>query len=180
MWDDSIVVIYGDHSALLDLGVNKGDAAIADKILGRPYAMVDRQRIPMIIHLPGQTEPHVGTKALGQVDIMPTIADLVGLDLSGTPHVGRSAFVDAPAFVTTRAYMPSGSFVNDKVLFMPGLSFDDGSAVNVMTAEKAEPTNRERQDLARAKELTLLSDAWVKSLPKRADSSGTAGAIIPH
>jgi len=180
IWDDSIVIIYGDHSAVLDGGVNKGDSRIADQILGRPYAWIDHQRIPLIIHLPGQTQPHVETKPDGQVDIMPTIADLVGLDISQTPHVGRSVFVNAPSFVPTRAYLPAGSFINNSVLFMPGLSFDDGSAVSVTTGQKVTPSAVERQDLELGKRLTLLSDAWVKSLPIRADAHGTANAVIPQ
>ena len=179
IWDDSIVIIYGDHSAVLDGGVNKGDPRIADQILGRPYAWIDHQRIPLIIHLPGQTQPHVETKPDGQVDIMPTIADLVGLDISQTPHMGRSVFVNAPSFIPTRAYLPAGSFINNSVLFMPGLSFDDGSAVSVTTGQKVTPSATERQDLELGKRLTLLSDAWVKSLPIRADAHGTANAVLP-
>ncbi|MDR3686723.1 MAG: LTA synthase family protein [Coriobacteriia bacterium] len=179
MWDDSIVVIYGDHSAILDGGVNKGDSAIADQILGRPYSAIDHQRIPLIIHLPGQTEGHTSTKPDGQVDIMPTIADLVGMDTSDTPHVGRSVFVDAPSFIPTRAYLPAGSFINDSVLFMPGLSFEDGSAVSVATAQKVAPTETEQRGLELAQRLSLLSDAWVKSLPIRPDAHGTANAVLP-
>lgn len=180
MWDDSIIIIYGDHSAVLNTGVNPGDSRIADQILGRPYAWIDHQRIPLIIRLPGQTQPHVETKPDGQVDIMPTIADLVGLDISDTPHMGRSVFVNSPSFIPTRAYLPAGSFINNSVLFMPGLSFDDGSAVSVATAQNVTPTETERQDLELGKRLTLLSDAWVKSLPIRADAHGTANAVLPH
>ncbi|HEY5540865.1 MAG TPA: LTA synthase family protein [Coriobacteriia bacterium] len=180
MWDDSIIVVYGDHSAQLGLNIKPGDSRVADTILGRPYSDIDYQRIPLIIHLPGQTAGHVETKPAGQVDVMPTIADLLGLDLSATPHVGRSLFVNAPAFVQTRVYLPAGSFINDRVLFMPGLTFDDGSAVSVSTAAKVPATDRERQDLERAKQLSVISDAWVKTLPKRPDAGGAAGAIIPH
>jgi phosphoglycerol transferase MdoB-like AlkP superfamily enzyme len=180
MWDDSIVIIYGDHSALLNSGVKPGDRQIADEILGRPYSEVDLQRIPLIIHLPGQTVGRTSKKPAGQVDIMPTIADLVGLDLTDTPHLGRSVFVNAPAFVVTRALLPLGSFINDRVLFMPGLSFDDGAAFSVATAAKVEGTEAERSDLEKVKQLALLSDGWIKSLPKRADFGGTKGAIIPH
>jgi hypothetical protein len=66
------------------------------------------------------------------------------------------------------------------VLFMPGLSFEDGSAVSVTTAAKVTPTDRERQGLGQARQLSLLSDAWIKSLPTRPDAGGSAGAIIPH
>ena len=180
LWDKSIIVIYGDHSAMLDKGVNKGDSHVADAILGRPYSDIDRQRIPLIIHLPGQTKAAVSTKPVGQVDIMPTIADLVGLDLSEVPHMGRSAFVDAPAFIPTRAYEPGGSFIDDKMLFMPGLSFSDGKGVSVETDQPVTPTAVQRKWYDDSLRLTLISDAWVKDLPKRPDANGGKNAILPH
>ena len=180
LWDKSIVVIYGDHSAILDHGGNKDDSKIADTILGRPYSDVDRQRIPLIVHLPKQTAGEVNTKPVGQVDIMPTVAELVGLDLSAVPHVGRSAFVDAPALVPTRAYEAGGSFIDDTMLFMPGISFDDGHAVSVVSGQPVTPTGVQRDEYERSKRLGLISDAWVKSLPVRPDANGTKNAIIPH
>jgi phosphoglycerol transferase MdoB-like AlkP superfamily enzyme len=180
LWDKSIIVIYGDHSALLDKGVNAGDSKVADTILGRPYSDIDRQRIPLIVHLPGQTKAEVSEKPVGQVDIMPTIADLVGLDLSQVPHVGRSAFVDAPSLIPTRAYLPGGSFIDDNALFMPGLGFDDGKAISVTTGQPVTPGAAEREGYSASKRLGLISDAWVKSLPIRPDAAGTKGAIIPR
>jgi phosphoglycerol transferase MdoB-like AlkP superfamily enzyme len=180
LWDESIVIIYGDHSALLDAGPNRGDADITNKILGRTYSDVDRQRIPLIVHLPGQTKPRVEYKPVGQVDIMPTIADLVGLDLSKAPHLGRSVFVDAPALVSTRAFLPGGSFVDDRMLFMPGLAFEDGSAHDIETGRSLTPGDAERRDYDVVKRLTIISDAWVKSLPERPDAQGVKGALIPH
>jgi phosphoglycerol transferase MdoB-like AlkP superfamily enzyme len=180
LWDNSIIVIYGDHSALLDKMASKGDPLIGDKLLGRPYSDVDRQRIPLIIHLPGQTAGRVENQTVGQVDIMPTIADLVGLDLADVPHVGRSVFKGAPSMIPTRAYLPGGSVVDDKVLFMPQLSFADGSAVNVQTGQSVQPSPAEQTAYENAKKLSALSDAWVRSLPKRADAKGNGNAILPH
>jgi lipoteichoic acid synthase len=179
IWDDSIIVVYGDHSALLDNGPNHDDARVANELLGRTYSDVDRQRIPLIIHLPGQKDARTIPKPVGQIDIMPTLADLLGLDLSSSPHIGRSVFVNSQALIATRAYLSSGSFVNDRVLFMPSLSFDDGKAISVVTAEKVAPDERDRADYAAVKELNVLSEAWVKSRPKRSGANGTQDAILP-
>lgn len=179
IWDDSIIVVYGDHSALLDSGGNPEDSRVANELLGRPYSDIDRQRIPLIIHLPGQETRRTVTKPAGQIDIMPTLADLLGLDLSSSPHIGRSLFVNSRALVATRTYLPAGSFVNDRVLFMPGLSFDDGKAISVLTAQEVEPDERDRSDYAAVRELSVLSEAWVKSRPKRSGANGTEGAILP-
>jgi len=180
MYDDSIIVIYGDHGSAIDVvDTTQTGKNLVTKILGCPYSWVDRQRIPLIIHLPQQKTAQVQTKPLGQIDVMPTIADLVGLDISQVPHLGRSAFVDSGALVEMRAYVPSGSFINNDVLFMPQLSFDDGSAVRVLDGSPAAPSGTERADLARIKELSRLSDAWVRSLPIRPDAGNGKDAIIP-
>jgi phosphoglycerol transferase MdoB-like AlkP superfamily enzyme len=180
LWDKSIVVIYGDHSALLDSGPKLDDSRVAKELLGRDYSELDRQRIPLIIHLPGQTKSYSSTKPVGQIDIMPTIADLLGLNLSATPHIGRSVFVNSHSLIPTRSYLPGGSFVNDRVLFMPGLGFDDGRALGVASAKEVAPTERDRADYAAVRQLGILSEAWVKSRPKRSGANGSKGAIIPH
>lgn len=179
LWDNSIVVIYGDHAANLDHGAKANDSKIADEILGRPYSDVDRERIPLIVHLPGQSAAHVSTKPVGQVDIMPTIAELVGLDLSAVPHMGRSAFVDSPSLILTRSYEPGGTFIDNTAIIVPGLSFDDAKAYSVASGAPVATTRAQRDEYALAQRLSLLSDAWIKSLPIRPDALGTKGAIIP-
>jgi lipoteichoic acid synthase len=54
VWDNSIVVIYGDHTAMNETGLTGKDARGAKQLLGRSYSAADRQRVPLIIHLPGQ------------------------------------------------------------------------------------------------------------------------------
>jgi lipoteichoic acid synthase len=179
LWNKSIVIIYGDHSAMLDSGT-KADSRVANNLLGRPYSDIDRQRIPLIIHLPGQKTAKVSRAPVGQVDIMPTIADLVGLDISKVPHMGRSAFVSAPAFVPTRAYEAPGSFIDDSVLFIPGATAGSGKVVGVRSAKPGLPTVTELNWIPVASRLTTISDTWLKSLPIRPDATFGKTAIIPH
>jgi len=179
LWDNSIVVIYGDHTAVQTPTLAGDDQRILEKVLGRPYSSVDRQRVPLIIHLPGQTTMQVSNKPVGQVDIMPTIADLVGADLSAAPHLGRSAFVNAPSLIPLRAYLPAGSFVDDTTLFTPGLSFDQGQAFSIVSGQAVAPSEAERSAYEASKRLSLISEAWVKSLPKRADAGSIKDAILP-
>jgi len=179
IWDKSIVIIYGDHTAMLDNQLTGTDAKAAELLLGRKYGPADRQRIPMIIHLPKQTAPKLVTKTAGQVDIMPTVADLLGIDLTAVPHMGRSVFVDSNALVPLRSYLPGGTFINDSVVFMPGLGFDDGEAVKITDSTDAKATDQEKRDFQRVLELTAISDKWVRSLPKRKDAGSLGDAWIP-
>jgi lipoteichoic acid synthase len=179
IWDDSIVVFYGDHTSMLENELDGANAEIARSLLGREYGPADRQRIPLIIHLPGQTKPEVVRDVVGMVDIMPTIADLVGLDLTEVPHMGRSVFVKSNAMVPLNSYLPGGSFLNDSVLFMPGLGFEDGSAVKMSNSAPIQPTKTEENDYQRMLELTRISHKWVLSLPKRKDAGKLGDAWIP-
>lgn len=167
LYDDSVIVIYGDHTGLRAAALSGPDDEVMREMIGRGYGDPDRVRIPLIIHLPAE-EPRVFTDVVGQIDIMPTIADLLGVDLDAVPHVGRSAFVRSGALAPTRSFVPGGSFANDRVLFMPGLGFDDGRAVSVEDGSPAEATETERRDLERTRKLSALSDAWVRGLPRRA------------
>lgn len=179
LYDDSIVVVYGDHKALETLELEGADLAIVEELLGREYSVVDRQRVPLIIHLPGQKNGAVIESTVGQIDIAPTIADLLGVDMSEVPHLGRSIFVNSEPLVIMRSYYPGGSFLNGRVAYMPGLQEVDGAALGLMDGTPVAPTGQEHLDMERATQLTQLSDEWLRSLPKRADALSTDQAFIP-
>ena len=179
IWDNSIVMIYGDHTAMNDNSLDGSDARLARALLGRDYGQADRQRVSFIVHLPGQTQGVSRQDTVGQVDFMPTAADLLGIDLTQVPHMGRSVFVNSNALVPLNSYLPGGTFLNDRLLFMPGLGFDDGTAVNIADNSPAKTIDRDQSDYERMLQLTKLSDKWVTSLPKRADAGSLGDAWIP-
>jgi len=166
VWDNSIVVIYGDHTGMLTNKLGGRRELVAKQFLGRSYGPVDRQRIPLIIHLPGQTKPVRRTDVAGQVDIMPTIADLVGADLAEVPHTGRSLFVNSGSLVPLNAYLPGDSFVNSKVLFMPGKGSEAGSAQDVFDGSARTPSAQDKADLVRVRDLMRISESYLLGLEK--------------
>ncbi|HZL05126.1 MAG TPA: LTA synthase family protein, partial [Coriobacteriia bacterium] len=82
LWDESVVVVYGDH-----FGVRRpesdAEAEVLSELFGGVYNITDVLRVPFIVHLPGQTEGHVIEDTVGQVDMLPTIADPLGVGLDG-------------------------------------------------------------------------------------------------
>jgi lipoteichoic acid synthase len=173
LFDDTIIVLYGDHTGLPESGLTVQDHALMQEMIGRRPTISDRQRVGMVVHLPGQTEGVVSREALGQIDIMPTIADALGLDISGVPHVGKSAFVGSPGLVPMRSYVPAGTLANDRVVFVPGLTASEGRAFLLDDGAPASVTATELADQRRARELSVLSDDWARSLPRRPDAAGT-------
>jgi hypothetical protein len=63
---------------------------------------------------------------------------------------------------------------------MPGLGFEDGSAVKMSNSASIKPTKTEEDDYHRMRELTKISHKWVLSLPKRSDAGKLEDAWIPN
>lgn len=105
----------------------------------------------------------------GQLDIFPTIANLLGVSLK---QEGFTAFghdllnIDRNVF-GMRYYLPSGSFFNDEILYVPGKEFADGEAVSLDTLEPVTDFSKYQSDYEYVLKLMNLSDEYVKLLPQR-------------
>ena len=79
IYDDSLIVVYGDHTA-----VSKDKSDELMEYLGvenNDSEWLDQQKVPLIIHEPKIKEAQVISKIGGQIDILPTIANLMDFDL---------------------------------------------------------------------------------------------------
>lgn len=167
LWEETLLFVYGDHFGLR-LETNE-DEKLMEDILGRAYHQhVDHFKTPLIVSVPGeeensQTFEHIG----GQVDFMPTLLNLVGIKNEESIMFGQDLFNYETNLLGMRFYLPTGSFINDDILFSPGDSFDDGQAVDQTTLEDVENIEQYQEDFQRLTELLELSDAYVTHLPTR-------------
>lgn len=167
LWDDTILVLYGDHSGLKP---QYNDPDEVSRLLGIPYhPYVTRFNIPFIVHVPGQTEGAAIGQAGGQLDMMPTVANLLGISLQerGYVHFGQDLLNIKRNVFGIRYFLPTGSFVNDDILFIPGEGFEDGSAVYLDTLEPVADLTPYKKDYHYALALMRMSDEYMKLLPKR-------------
>ncbi|OGX68679.1 MAG: sulfatase, partial [Paenibacillus sp. RIFOXYA1_FULL_44_5] len=134
MWKHTVLVAYGDHFGLQPKDT---DPQFVTKELGIPYdSHVSRFNIPLFIHVPG-VKGSVVKQVGGQLDIMPTVANLLGVNLKKQQftHFGHDLLnIDRNAF-GMRYYLPTGSFFNNDILFVPGNGFDDGTAISIDTLQ---------------------------------------------
>ncbi|MFA9560400.1 LTA synthase family protein [Evansella sp. AB-rgal1] len=165
LWDDTLLFIYGDHFGLrLETDL---DYILMEEILDRPYhEHVDHFNIPLVVHIPGEEDnaemfTHIG----GQVDYMPTIVNLIGVE-NDNVMFGQDLFNYDKNLIGMRFYLPSGSFINEDILYTPGNGFHDGKGVDLYTLEEVEVAEYE-QDFRRLMDLLELSDAYVTQLPPR-------------
>ena len=82
MYDDTMIIFSSDHGELL------GDFACMGK-----RSMVDPScHIPLMIHMPGQTEQKRRTDPVSLVDIAPTVLDFIGADYDKSEFDGIGLF----------------------------------------------------------------------------------------
>lgn len=166
MWEDTVLVVYGDH---FGMQTKDNDPAWVEEQLGVKYEeRISRFGIPLVIHVPGvegKTLEQVG----GQADIMPTLANLLGISLKdeGYTIFGKDLLNVTDHVVGMRYYMPTGSFFNDEIMFVPGKSFEDGTAIDLRTFEKVKDFSKYREDYDYILALMKLSDEYMNTLPKR-------------
>lgn len=167
VWDDSIILIYGDHQGLPITSLNSTDQSLMEEIYGHPYNQADMVNVPLIISAPGITSSKVYNTAGGQVDILPTVANLMGISLKDHIHFGEDLLNQTVNLLPERYYLPTGSFINDTGLFVPGVGFSDGQLQTKDPSGEASAPAPTQQQYDNALELLHLSDCYVSQLPDK-------------
>lgn len=135
LYDNTIIAIYGDHHGLNCLDDENYERMT--EFLGYEYDYDTMLNIPLIIHIPGLGESRTVETVGGQVDFLPTIANLFNLNLSQSVTFGQDLLNTDEGFVATVAYMLQGSFIKDGVLYEIGRdgTFEGGRAIDLYTHE---------------------------------------------
>jgi len=166
LWDDSVVLLYGDHQGLSIYSQNQKEKDLMKEMLGREYGYTDMFNVPLILHAPGVTGPKKLEQTGGQIDILPTVANLLGISLQNQIHFGEDLFNQQTNLLPMRHFLPTGSFINDTSLFMPGIDYSDG--INYSVVDNSETPDGSTQDqYDRALKLLSMSDSYIKQLPEK-------------
>lgn len=115
LYDNSIIVIYGDHYAL-----SSTDAGIASRfkeMLGRSYTIYDLFNIPLIIHIPGMKNAETLGVTGGHIDVLPTLLCLLGINNDKSVMFGQNLLEAENGFVCEQTHVARGSFISDDVFF---------------------------------------------------------------
>ncbi|MFS0780190.1 LTA synthase family protein [Bacillus sp. 1P06AnD] len=120
LYENSIIVMYGDHYGISE-NHNVAMAKYLNKDSINGFDSAQLQRVPLIIHVPGQ-KGQVISKVSGQIDLKPTISDLLGIDTKGSIQLGTDIFskdkLDFTVFrdgsFITKDYVYTGETLYDK------------------------------------------------------------------
>jgi lipoteichoic acid synthase len=120
LYKNSIIILYGDH-----YGISENHNKAMGEYLGKevtPFENTQLQRVPLIIHIPGQKGKTISTVS-GQIDIKPTILHLLGIGTKDNLEFGADLFskgkidftVLRDGSIITRDYVYTRDFCYRKV-----------------------------------------------------------------
>ncbi len=139
IYNDSILLIYGDHSGLHGAPVTETDQELLKKTLGHRYNLHDRFTVPVLFTAPdifmGETYSRLG----GQIDLMPTLLNLLGVE-HDKQMIGHNLFQYENNLLGMRYYMPGGSFISDNILYTAPSAKQPASLYNRKTMKKSKNT----------------------------------------
>lgn len=93
LYDKSIIVLYGDH-----YGISKSRNPDLAPLLGKSaddwnaYDDAQMQRVPFMIHIPGYNQGGIQTQYAGEVDVLPTLEHLLGIQTKRYLQFGTDVF----------------------------------------------------------------------------------------
>ncbi|WNF32121.1 LTA synthase family protein [Aeribacillus composti] len=137
LYENSIIILYGDHYGISE-NHNKAMAQFLGKEEITPFDTIQLQRVPLIIHIPGVTDknPKVFHQVAGQIDLKPTILNLLGIDTKNDIEFGTDIFSkDRIPFAVLR----DGSFITDQYVYTRGICYDKSTGEAVEDKNACEP-----------------------------------------
>ncbi|SEN53721.1 LTA synthase family protein [Paenibacillus sp. OV219] len=167
LWDDSVILFYGDHQGLSLYSLDRKEKELAAEMLGHEYSYPDMFKIGFVMHAPGVTYPKVVSEMGGQVDILPTVANLTGVSLDGQIHFGQDLLNQPSDMIPMRHFLPSGSVITNDYLFLPGIAYEDGTNYSLANGSISEQEGITNGQYNRTLKLLNLSDSYVKQLPDK-------------
>jgi len=121
LYEDTIVMVYGDHYGVS----NARNPVLGEELLGVPqeewsgYHDAQMQRVPMMFHVPGVDNGEIFDTYGGQVDILPTLLHLLGIETDPYLFMGQDLLSpehnETVSLRNGRLITPKYTFVNQTI-----------------------------------------------------------------
>ncbi|WP_176167255.1 LTA synthase family protein [Mesobacillus jeotgali] len=162
LYDDSLIVVYGDHQGVQTQ--NEKDTALVNEIIGHDYhPILDHLNVPLIVKVPFQKGKIVNSVG-GLVDVYPTIANLLGLDLGEEIIFGIDLINTKTNTIGFRFYAPTGTFVTSQYAYAPGKTKASGVLTSLPDRRKREASQQSLEELNKVIDYINLSDEYIRTM----------------
>ncbi|MBP1915780.1 lipoteichoic acid synthase [Lederbergia galactosidilyticus] len=136
LYEDSVIFLYGDH-----YGVSTNHNRAMSELLGEDITNLksaELQRVPFLIKIPGMEGQGINHEYTGQMDVVPTILHLLGIEARDYIQFGTDLFSEEHKdFVPFR----NGDFMTEKFSRVDGVYYDN------QTKDVIEEPTEEMKDL---------------------------------
>ncbi len=127
LYDDTLLLLYGDHYGIPKLeGGN--DLMKFMGVKNNSFEWAKLQKVPLIIHYPGLRNGETDSTVSGQIDILPTIANLMGFEAPSA--MGKDLLNTDKGYAVLR----NSSVITDHYLYWS----DDDTIYDTATGQPAE------------------------------------------
>lgn len=144
LYDQSVILMYGDHYGIAE-SYYDGLAQLLNKEEISLYDHLMLQRVPFIVHLPGQVKGEIESEVAGQIDVKPTVLNLVGLEATDYLNFGTDLFSSNHRQL---AILRDGSFITEDYLY------SKQTCINAKTQEMTNLAECEAYELIAGTELS--------------------------
>ena len=154
IYQNSIFVIYGDH-----FGISNTDNKDLASALGKDpdtwneFDNAQMQRVPLMIHIPGYTKGSVNHEYGGEIDVLPTLLHLLGIDDKDYLHFGTDLL--SPQHDQVVAFR-NGNFVTPKYTILGGNAYNNqtGEIIDTKAAGIDEEISKDQEKVKSALSLS--------------------------
>ena len=110
--DNAVLAVYGDHT-----GVSRSSTGFAELLGLQGEVALHRaeNRVPLMIRLPGGAEAGNRTQPVGQADLAPTLAALLGIPAQDTYFMGQNLLASEPGRAVP---FYTGSALSEQYLYL--------------------------------------------------------------
>lgn len=125
LYDRTLIVMYGDH-----YGISQNHNRAMETVLGHevgPFESTGLQRVPFILHAPG-LEGGIMHEYGGQMDILPTVLHLLGIDTQDYIHFGTDLLSSAHDDLVP---FRNGDFVSPTITLTEGKFYDSETGLEI-------------------------------------------------
>ncbi|GKW47260.1 LTA synthase family protein [Planococcus sp. NCCP-2050] len=137
--DNTMIVMYGDH-----YGISDNHNKAMEQVLGKEITPVENtnlQRVPLFIHIPGM-EGGIDHTFGGQIDLLPTLMHLLGIDTQDYLHFGTDILSDEHKELVT---FRNGDYASPEIYSIGDVFYDPKTGLPLEESQQAQAEELQKQ-----------------------------------
>ena len=171
LYNNSIVVLYGDHYGIS----NSRNTSLAPLLGKDPKTWTDYdnamlQRVPFMINIPGYTNGFISNTFGGEVDALPTLLHLLGVDTSNYVQLGQDLLSNQNS--QTVALRTSGYYITPTYTSYNGHLYNTPTGEEVTNPDDTTKNNTKMIRSAVSKQLSVSDEVQTGDLLRFDNSTG--------